>query len=137
MNEAVLDASVVIKWFHREGESHVEAARALRTQFEDGVLEVQAPTLLWLEILNVAARRWRSTQAKLEQLANSLTRLDFEMKDPDITAVARWTGQGLTAHDAAYVALAEQAGVHLVTDDEQILRVAPELAVGLANADSG
>ena len=30
MNEAVLDASVVLKWFHSEGEGHVEVARQLR-----------------------------------------------------------------------------------------------------------
>ena len=96
MNEAVLDASVVLKWFHSEGEEHLEAARKLRERFEAGELRVLAPPLLWLEILNVAARRWRWTDAKMEQLAATLPGLGFELVEPELVGVARWASQGLT-----------------------------------------
>ena len=134
MTDAVLDASVLVKWFHSEGEEHVEQAHALRAQFEAGELRVLAPPLLWLEIVNVAARRWDFTQPKLEQLAKSLTNLGFEVVEPDIAAVASWAARGLTAYDAAYVAVAEQAGAELISDDEQIVRVAPKLTTTLAEA---
>ena len=84
MNEAVLDASVVLKWFHSEGEGHVDLARQLRKRFEDGELRVLAPQLLWLELLNVAARRWGWPQAELEQLAVTLEQLGFERLEPEL-----------------------------------------------------
>jgi predicted nucleic acid-binding protein len=133
LNEAVLDASVVLKWFHSEGEDHVEAAWELRERFEAGELRVLAPRLLWLEILNVAARRWRWTAAQLDQLAAALPELGFELIEPELAGVAHWVANGLTAYDAAYVAVAEQAGAQLVTDDAEIVRTAPELAAALGD----
>jgi len=132
LTEAVLDASVVLKWFHSEGEGHVEAARSLRERFEAGELRVMAPPLLWLEVLNVAARRWRLSAAQLDRLAATLPELGFELAEPDLAGVAAWAAHGLTAYDAAYVALAEQTGARLVTDDAEIVRTASELAVPLA-----
>lgn len=133
MNEAVLDASVVLKWFHSEGEDHAEAASELRERFEAGELRALAPPLLWLEILNVAARRWRWTAAQLEQLATALPELGFELIEPPLTGIAHWAANGLTAYDAAYVAVAEEAGVPLVTDDAEIVRTASELVTALGN----
>jgi predicted nucleic acid-binding protein len=131
VNEVVLDASVVLKWFHSEGEGHLEDARQLRAQFEAGQLRVLAPQLLWLELLNVAARRWGWPQPKLEQLAVTLEQLGFELLEPELLSVAKWAANGLTAYDAAYLAVAEQAGTQVITDDEKILATAPTLATAL------
>lgn len=133
MREVVLDASVVLKWFHGEGEVHAKAAHKLREQFEAGELKVAAPPLLWLEILNVAARRWHWSTPHLEALAASLTDLGFDLLEPEPEAIARWAGRGLTAYDAAYVAVAEEIGVPVITDDAQICRVAAELAEPLGS----
>ncbi len=133
MTEVVLDASVVLKWFRSDGESHIDAARGLRSQFEAGALKVLAPPLLWLELLNVAARRWGFTQPQLEQLAVTLGSLGFEMLEPELSGVARWAATGLTAYDAAYVAVAEQAGAKLITDDAQILLLVPSQAIALSD----
>jgi predicted nucleic acid-binding protein len=131
LNEAVLDASVVLKWFRAEGEAHREAAQELRERFEAGDLRVFAPPLLWLEILNVAARSWGWTVPRLTRLATALSDLGFETAEPDLSEVARWAAAGLTAYDAAYVALAEDLGLRLLTDDAEVLRVAPQVAVPL------
>ena len=133
MREAVLDAAVVLKWFHREGEVHAEAAGVLRGDFEAGELRVIAPPLLWLEIINVAARRWRWDTPQLEALAASLSELGFELVEPEPEAIARWTGRGLTAYDAAYVAVAEETGAPVITDDAQICRLATELSEPLGD----
>lgn len=132
MSDVVLDASVVLKWFRSDGEGQVDAARAIRSRFEAGHLRVLVPSLLWLELLNVAVRRWRFTDPQLGQLAKTLGSLGFEVLEPQLPAVARWAAAGLTAYDAAYLAVAEQAGIKLITDDRQIIRCAPELAVALA-----
>ena len=134
MIDAVLDASVVLKWFHAEGEGRVADARQLRVRFESGELRVLAPSLLFLELLNVAARRWRFGRARLEELAATLPMLGFELLEPELSGVARWAGRGLTAYDVAYVAVAEQAGAQLITDDGQIVRAAPGVAVALGAA---
>lgn len=47
--------------------------------------------------------------------------------EPELAGIARWAGVGLTAYDAASVALAEETGVQLVTDDTGILEVVADL----------
>ncbi len=42
--------------------------------------------------------------------------------------MATWVARGLTAYDAAYVALAEERDLALVTDDETIIELAPEIS---------
>ncbi|MGH2916517.1 MAG: type II toxin-antitoxin system VapC family toxin [Solirubrobacteraceae bacterium] len=130
----MLAASVVVKWFHRQGGRHVDAALVLREQFSAGELRALAPPLLALEVVNLAARRWRWPQARLERLAEALALLRFDLVEPDLATVARWAARGLTAFDAAYVAVAEQAGAQLITDDDTLVRAAPGLAVALADA---
>lgn len=136
MTEAVLDASVVIKWFRAQGERHVEPARALRASFEAGELVVFTPPLLRLEIVNVAGRRWHWNEAALVDLAAALDDLGFELTEPNLVRVAHWTALGLTAYDAAYVAVAEAAGTRLVTDDDLIVEVATGIAQPLAEVRS-
>jgi predicted nucleic acid-binding protein len=133
VTEVVLDASVVLKWFRAEGERHDVPARSLRAAFEAGRLVVFAPPLLHLEIVNVAGRRWHWPEAVLVDLAVSLEELSFDVREPELASVARWTARGLTAYVAAYVALAEGEGIRLVTDDDPIVSVAPGIAIALAD----
>lgn len=127
MNEVVLDASVVLKWFAQEQKGS-GAARELRNEYEAGRLSVAVPALSFLEILNVAGRRWRWDGATLLELADALDDLLFEVAEPELQPVASWVARGLTAYDAVYVALAEERGQPLVTDDRTILAIAGELA---------
>lgn len=87
-----------------------------------------APPLLWLEIINVAARRWGWDSSQLEALAASLSELGFELVEPEPEVIARWASRGLTAYDAAYVAVAEETGVPVITDDAQICQLATGLS---------
>lgn len=132
MTEVVLDASVVLKWFRTAGEQNVEAARAVRAEFEAGKAVAFAPPLLFLEILNIAGCRWRLPAPQLKQIASTLPNVGVQLVEPDLAVVARWIIEGLTAYDAAYVAVAEQTGALLITDDREILRVAPNLSRPLA-----
>jgi predicted nucleic acid-binding protein len=68
------------------------------------------------------------------QLAATLGELGFEPVEPSLPAVARWAARGLTAYDAAYVALAEETGASLLTDDAAILAAAPDLTTSLASS---
>lgn len=135
MIEAVLDASVVLKWFRSDGERHLEHARSLRATFEAGQLAVAAPPLLRLEILNVAGRRWNWSEGALVDLAGALDDLGFEFEDPDLSRVASWTARGLTAYDAVYVALAEARTTPLITHDDFVVSLAGDLATALADIE--
>lgn len=133
MTELVLDASVVIKWWHTEGEDHLDEAQALQASFEAGELLAVAPSLLQIEIVNAFARRWTWPEEGLLALARALKAARFELENPDLESVARWTARGLTAYDASYVALAESRGIELVTDDESIVARAGGIARSLAS----
>ena len=135
MSEAVLDASVVLKWFTAEQRGSSEA-RKLRNDYEAGRLSVVVPALLFLELLNVAGRRWRWTDEALLELAEALGDLSFEVIEPELQLVASWVARGLTAYDAAYVALAEERDLALVTDDETIIELAPEISRPLVVGES-
>jgi predicted nucleic acid-binding protein len=128
LNELVLDASVVLKWFAGEGEAGSAQAQTVRGQYEAGALLVLVPSLMFLEMINVAGRRWLWGESQLLELAGALDDLGFDIAEPDLRSVAAWTARGLSAYDSAYVALAEERGLQLLTDDEQVLGVAGVLA---------
>jgi predicted nucleic acid-binding protein len=128
LNELVLDASVVLKWFADKGEVGFPQARTVRHQYEAGGLLVVVPSLMFLEVLNIAGRRWSWGESQLLELAGALDDLGFDVAEPELGSVAAWAARGLTAYDSAYVALAEERGVQLLTDDQQVLRLAADSA---------
>jgi predicted nucleic acid-binding protein len=133
VTEIVLDASVLVKWFRRQGEPHVEEALALRSAFEEGRLLLLAPPLLHLELINLAGQRWHWAEERLTALARLLKQLGLQLVEPELERVAIWTARGLTAYDAAYVAVAETAGATLVTADQLVLSTATEIAQPLTS----
>jgi predicted nucleic acid-binding protein len=124
--ECVLDASVLLSWFTSGAPD--PGALGLRAEFEAGELSVLAPPLLQLEVLNVAGRRWGWSGDTLADLAETLDHLPLELVEPELPAVATWVSRGLTAYDAAYVAVAATAGAPLFTLDATILTVAEDVA---------
>jgi predicted nucleic acid-binding protein len=128
MRECVLDASVVLEWFSSAPPASGVGPQSLRSEFEGGELQVLAPSLIHLEIVNVAGRRWEWGPDALQELAEALEDLSFDLVEPELSAVARWVAAGLTAYDAAYVAVAEAAAVPLFTSDQSILGLAPGVA---------
>jgi predicted nucleic acid-binding protein len=131
MRELLLDASVVMRWFRTDGERNVDAARALRAEYESGALRVVAPRLLRLELLSLAGGALGLTGRNLERVAAALDAIGFDYRDPPLGEVASWIGRGLTAHDATYAAVASSADLRLVTDDPRLLANAAEVAIPL------
>ena len=75
-------------------------------------------------------RSWSNSPRHCPASASSCWSLSFPR-------LAHWSAKGLTAYDAAYVALAEQTGARLVTDDAEIVPTAPDLAIALTAAERG
>jgi hypothetical protein len=53
----------------------------------------------------------------LLDLVAALEAVGFEPADPGLAAVVEWTARGLPVYDATFVALADERGIPLVTDD--------------------
>ncbi len=125
---------MVEPWFSTADGERERAARAIHSQHVRGLIRAVVPSLLFLEILNVAGRRWRRDADALVALAVGLAEMGFDIADPALPNVARWVARGLTAYDAAYAALAEERGTVVVTDDRTLQRIAGPLARALLPA---
>jgi len=120
MRPVVIDASVALKWVAPHEAGHQQAI-TIQQDAAASRLELLAPTILGLEMLNVTGRRWRWDAADVEDLGAEIADLGISWSEPDLFRVGGWVGRGLTAYDAAYVVVAEQHDTQLVTADQQIL----------------
>lgn len=93
MSEVVLDASVVAKWFATEQRGSSKA-RELRNDYQAGRLFVVALALLFLELLNIAGRRWRWSDDAIHELATALSDLAFDVGEAGLPSVASWVVAG-------------------------------------------
>jgi predicted nucleic acid-binding protein len=126
----LVDTSVLIKWFHSEGESELEEARAIRNATQRGDVESRVIDLALYELGNVLLR---SLGWKGSDVADQLDDLVVICGAP-LAVTAEWfrhaatigATHGLTFYDAAWAAAAEALGVSLVSSDRLLL--AAELA---------
>ena len=113
------------RWLDGSAEA---AAGSLRAEFEAGKIAIVVPGLLAIELLNIASRQWHWNEDRLAYLVDQLEDTRFDVREPPLHRVAHWTALGLTAYDATYVALAEERGIPLITNDREILALAGGIA---------
>lgn len=125
----VLDASVAAAWVLPDEENSTADAILHRVAAEGAV----APSLIWHELRNIlliAARRERLPSDEIGPSLLRLRRLPIETVDvsasgdPQIIRLA--STYGLTAYDAAYLALAEDRDLPLATEDKKLRRACNE-----------
>ena len=124
----VVDASAVLEWL-----KWTAAGRALDDRIQRPGESIHAPHVIDLEVAQ-ALSRWRQQTPLTEDDARAsfedFGSLVIHRYPHDILAPRIWAlGGGLTAHEAAYAALAEALGAPLLTAD-------PELADSLEGAGS-
>ena len=120
----VLDASVTLAWALDEHKTEA-AEQALRRLMDDSA----APASWWFEVRNVlivAERRGRRTEARSAALLRAVARLPIEIdRDPEEAVVLELARRhGLTIHDAAYLELAMRRQTPLATLDAALVRAA-------------
>jgi predicted nucleic acid-binding protein len=118
----VVDSSVVVKWFLRDGESDVEEACRLRDGHLAGDPILAAPSHLMLEVLNALRSRGLDS-SDMQLAARWLVGMRLETVPVEVLAVraaAISAEHGLTVYDAAFVALAESLDAELVTADRRL-----------------
>lgn len=131
---AVVDASVSLKWIF-DDEQNVDAALALRDAWIAGRLALVAPSLWFYEVLNglvIAVQTGCATaRDSLEGWAH-LVALGLPLADPPGEGVYRRAlASGLTAYDAAYVALAEELQAPLWSGDRRLCTAGTRAGLGV------
>jgi predicted nucleic acid-binding protein len=121
---ALVDASVVIKWFHAAGEAEVDASRQLLGAHLGGTIDLMLLDLTPYEIANSLLRRHRWPAAQVESILATLDAA-HAMIVPTPTdrslAAQLCEHRGLSYHDASYAAVAATRGLDLITADRQLL----------------
>jgi len=122
---AVVDASVVAKWFLQE--ENTLSARRLREDFLEGSLRLRVPSLLPFEVLNALkynpnfpSRGLLAASRALDAAGLPTVPLFGGYAERTVAIASRFD---LTIYDAAYVALADIADCTLYTADEQLVEV--------------
>ncbi len=124
--DVVSDASVVLKWFHGEGEEEVDTARALLERYGEQAIRLLVLDLTAYEVGNallhgrptVAAERVAVVLEALADICPRLTPTTAELRDAATIAERR----GLTLFDGVYAAVARARGAELATLDTGLLR---------------
>ncbi len=130
MTRLLVDTSVLIKWFHSQGETEVPQARALRTAHLGGGLDAHVLDLAYYELGNVLIRALGWTAGDVADQLDDLTTI----LGPPLVMTAPWLRQAaelahahaLSFYDAAWAAAAQQLAIPLVSADRLLL------AAGLA-----
>jgi len=127
----VIDASIAAAWLLPEKDS--DAAEAVIATLSG---RSPVPSLFWHETRNIllmAERRGRIVAGEAAQAMGRLRRLPFEDAGAgsDGAVLALATTHGLTAYDAAYLALAQERGLPLATLDQRLAGAARQEGVPL------
>lgn len=125
MTTLLVDTSVLIKWFHSEGEPELNEALAIRNAAQRGDVECRVIDLALYEMGNVLLR---SLGWKGSDVADQLDDLVVICGTP-LTMTPEWLRRtadigaihGLTFYDAAWAASAVELGVSLVSSDRLLL----------------
>jgi predicted nucleic acid-binding protein len=93
----LVDTSVLIKWFHSDGESEVPQARALRTAHVNGQLDVHVLDLAYYELGNVLIRALGWTAGDVADQLDDLTTIlgPHELAVPLVSADRKLLAAGL------------------------------------------
>jgi predicted nucleic acid-binding protein len=122
--DVVCDASVVLKWFHEEGEADVEDARRLLAAHRLGSLTAWVLELTFYELGNVLLRalRWRAVDVadQLDDLRAICSVVPIGAAEQRLAAQLA-AEHGFTFYDALYAAAARSRGSVLATADQALL----------------
>jgi predicted nucleic acid-binding protein len=124
VTDVVCDTSIVLKWFHEQGERDVSEARALLVAHRAGALTAWILDLTFYELGNVLLRSlgWAAVDvgAQLDDLRRICASLTPEPHDLRVAAELAGA-HSLTFYDAVYAAVARSRQASLATADHALI----------------
>lgn len=119
MTKAVIDTSVVIKWFFKKNEPDSNKAFSLLNEIEEGKIKIVASPIILLELINVVKFGKKADEKTCIDISSLFENLIEEFADfPKTNFIIKTCyAENLTSYDAAIFALAEEKGVPLITAD--------------------
>ena len=125
MAMAVVDASVVIKWF--VSEPYSMEARRLLDEYEAGELDFIAPDLLYAELGNVVWKKHLSqglAASDAQEIIVALHSLDFSLTSTAVLLDGAYelaVAHRCSVYDSLYLALSIREHCAFVTADERLV----------------
>ncbi len=127
MNEIVIDASVVVKWFIEENGS--DKARLLRDKFIDGKIELIVPSLLYFEVLNALKYSQLFDASELNDAGESLENYGFKVitikKEIRKLMIKFAVDHEISIYDASYLGLSIGLEKVFITADDKTIKKLP------------
>lgn len=120
----ILDASVAVKWFHQEADTHaaLKYLEVITTEKERAIV----PDLLFFELANTLVLK-KTESERVREALETMFALPWQRAWTSkelISAAAEVAGTaGITVYDAVYVVLARNYRGTLVTADRKLYRV--------------
>lgn len=126
MTRLLVDTSVLITWFHAEGESEVEAARAILSAHAREDVVAHVLDLAFYEVGNVLVRALKWDAVTVSSQLDDLR----EIVGAPVTASAETLRDAaslaevhaLSFYDACWAAAGRELGIALVSGDRQLQR---------------
>lgn len=126
MTHVLVDTSVLIKWFHAEGEDEVSEARAIRDAHLRMDVDAHVLDLAAYEVGNVLARALRWPAARIaDQLDDLRTILGVPLVPSPAglrLAATLAEAHSLTFYDASWAAAARELDIALVSADRRLIQ---------------
>ena len=123
MNQVVIDASVVLKWYLDDEELGTKAINIL-THYVSGDINIIAPSLLEYEVMNglkIAQKRGRIDKKSLQSGIEGFFNLEIKLYNAShfsAKALEIINSSNISLYDASYLALAENEKSPFVTADK-------------------
>lgn len=121
----VVDSSVAVKWFRRDGEDSVAQAWEILERHRLGEVSISVPALLHAEVANALLYRGTAPEVvaaavrSLDEIALATVPVDAPLLE---LAVEIASADEIALYDAVFIALAQRLDAGLVTADRRQAR---------------
>lgn len=127
---AVLDTSVLLRFFHDHQDAEQDAADAVLQAWQADRVQLALLDLSVYELVNLSVRRLRHPPPRVRATVENLFRLGMPLIGVDATlagdAADLAASLDLSGYDAAFLAAARRTGLPLLTADTGIVAVAQD-----------